>query len=223
MNHRLTCGLAALCLFAFLPRASALTITQTKTYDFNSLASGSSSINVGGSWSHEPFDTGLGLLQFATLHLVLTATVTATDYNFYTPNPFSPPVPVVLTPIAQAVLSGGVGWVGGSETQTISGPAELIQPYAMSRLVAPMNVQLTLIASDKPSLDYLTGPSTSSFAGASFRGSTTWGDLRTAGNITSTLTYHYTVSEVGMTLPMISGALILIVAIHRRRSIVFPR
>src|SRR5688500_7682225 len=89
---------ALILLAALALPVSALMITQTHTFLHDNLhdisSSGQGSVNTGGFWFYQPFNSALGTLQSVTVEGVSNVTVSGTDVNHYYLIPYIPPAPI---------------------------------------------------------------------------------------------------------------------------------
>lgn len=229
MNHRLTCGLAALCLFALLPRANALTVTQTHSFGIGLAGSNGGRTPIGGYWQYQAFNPGLGTLQSVTVNWNLSINATLVDINYYG----VVPVPINYRPEIQIVGHAATSdaplssWVNLFASQ--SGPLVTLQPGEHVMYSALFTANHTQVFSDQASLAGFSGPG-QPFVGpplphvavvnAYFEYTSRYGSVGGQGGIDFTLTYTYAVNEQGATaLLFAASGLYLAIAqrVHRGR------
>lgn len=215
---------AMLALLCLLPRASALTVTQTFNSAFSGQASGYGPITRGATWNFAPFDMRLGTLQSVSFAVTANATVTMYDMNGWA-TPTGPVGPMAFTPWVQMHLNAGnTDGGGGQSTVDSTGQTVVLQFEEGITFSANLSATTTSIITDGDSLNRFAGIGTwpegvtphRAVSSVGFWSSSRFGETRSDGTTTATLTYHYEVPDGGssFTLAVITG--LLLIGVHRR-------
>lgn len=231
-------GLAALALVCLLvPRAGALTITETFSYDvFRLFGQGNGTNNsVGARWDYSAFNPALGTLEGVSFLSTTTASVHLFEINHFLnyalPGPT--PVTVVYTPsVTLSLHQSSTDGIGGSSATTASGPTVTLAPAGTVNFTANLTTSVFVTTSVPLELDYFSGAAIWPFNGpphraglnTNFSGNNYFGSISINGTTTSTLTYTYRaaaspVPDGGGTagLLAVSAGVVMLGGAHRRR------
>lgn len=193
MNAPILRGLAALALLCLLPRASALTITQTASISASASGVGFAPLQLGTTVVLDPFDQNLGTLTSAKFSTLIA--VTASAYE-----------PALFAPFAgQLFIDFQMGhFVSANDALLYSGQPQTIR-LAADGLSAPLHGLATFTDSfthtfeveitDAAALALLVAAPARLGTSLSARSNTQFGGANAVATATGTVTYAYHVPE----------------------------
>lgn len=174
MKIRISRGFAVLALLCLVPRASALTIVQTATFDKG--GSGYIGFGMGDTWLYQGFNPALGTLTGVQLTADFTTTLTIVEVNNST-NAMGvfPGPPLVWHPtgnVAYSILSSdsdNLGGLGLTESISVSRPPVTLQAFEMSVVSETVHKTITKNYTSAADLARFSGLLPSTLAGPAHR------------------------------------------------------
>jgi hypothetical protein len=196
-------GLAALALLCLLPRASALTITQTASFNIYNASSGSGTAVGYSPWLAQQFSPSLGTLTGVSLVGVFQGTASTAEVNiFQVPQTYTPTVEIWSR---LALISGGNAWETPTITTTYSSAPVTLAPGRSNTIYGSFNHAHSL---DTVPLNTFIGGGTTlvDLVGRAI-GTNSWGGTQLQGTIDLSLVYTYNVPDAGSALAMFASVL----------------
>lgn len=200
MNASTLRGLAALCLLSILPRLGAFVVVQSTSI---SIFRGAEPhiFSFGGTWGYQPFDPALGTLESVTLETRLSATLTMTEFNFFSSGPPAYTMgPIQWTPTAMIGFSAFTAdGLSANANLFASAQTVTIQPNASEAAAVDVSHLLTSTTTLPVAMGNFSNPALlhQAILGGNVFESTTYGNSTMRGTITATLTYNYSVTDTG--------------------------
>ncbi len=201
-------GLAALALLCLLPRASALTVTQTHSFSGGAVVAAPGWANVTSAWTFDIPQTSLPLVS-VTLNAHFSVSALDTFFNFYA---FMLPHEPTATFRGDFYFNGLAPAMAGVEVeQTQTAAASIVAPGGTIATPFTFSVDYSRTFDTAADFAAFAGLQHTLNIGSSIRGGGT-GSNFTTGNVTLTFVYN-TPDGDGNFLP---AFLLVILVFHRR-------
>ncbi len=210
-------GCAVLALLCLLPRASALTVTQTATFAINGGTIGYGYVPLTATWVFTPFDSNLGNLQSATFAGVASIVATVTEIN-----PYSFPIGNGSFIVFNSHLSLG-GYFERLVSKTVDTGGTLMEPNGQETTTTTVTNTFSCLYADPSLLAFFKTPSVPLIQDNQYGGWTSYGHSSAAGTAALALTYSYVLPDSGWTIGMLGTALIAVWMMHHLRLTRWPR
>ncbi|MDP3073901.1 MAG: hypothetical protein Q8N18_26695 [Opitutaceae bacterium] len=226
MKPVLSHSFAVLALFAAVPSAHALTITQNLNVNYGGSYQGSPVFNTFGyTWESNRFDPQLGTLLSVSITALINETLTVVENNAFFPNQA-----MIWTPIAtmQSTMGYSIG-TASSALASATGSTQSLNYQQYGFFTTQLSNSLAATITDAASLagwqrltpwvDNVNVPH--SGIPVDFRtryyGEEGYGNVTANGTLAASITYTYQVSDHGITLVFFSASFLGLLAFSRHR------